>query len=99
MKVHYRIPTEMYAYVEVEKDYQIDPSPAEVQLHYRELTEAFRAKVGITIKEFNVALDEFLKTGTLVNGTELYQLMSPEQQQVFQEIKKSLKRIKADVKI
>lgn len=91
MKIIYRIPTEMYAYVEVEKDYPKEPSVVEIHQQYSELTDAFRPKVGLEKKEFNEALDRYLKDGD--GETETYMVMSPQQQAVFQEIKKSLKRI------
>lgn len=93
MKVTYRIPTEQYAYVEIEKEYQTEPTMEDVQATYKHLTEAFKVKVGLPAKEFNAALDRYLNDGT--GETEVYLAMSPAQQAVIQEIKKAFKRIEA----
>jgi hypothetical protein len=47
---------------------------------------------GIPTKEFNRILDEYLKTGKVVDGGNLWEDMNEFQRGVFQEIKKSLKR-------
>lgn len=44
--------------------------------------------------EWRQVLDEYLLTGTVVNGTEAYARMSEAQKHVIQEIKKAYKRIK-----
>lgn len=46
---------------------------------------------GLPVKDFNKALDRYLKDGT--GDVEEYMKMSDNQKMVFQEIKKSLKRI------
>ena len=91
MKVTYRIPTEQYAYVEVETTVKEETTPETVLETHRVLTEAFKPKSGIPTKDFNQALDRYLKDGT--GETEQFLAMNPDQQRVFQEIKKSLKRV------
>lgn len=71
-------------------------TPEAVLEHYRALQRAYTGGTGLSTKQFNDALDEYLKTGTLKDGTNLYAEMNPQQQSIFQEIKKSLKRIKVD---
>jgi hypothetical protein len=93
MKITYRIPTEQYAYVEVEKEYQEDPSAETIKEHYQELADAFKVKVGLSQKDFNACLDRYLNDGT--GETNTYLAMSPAQQAVIQEIKKAFKRIEA----
>lgn len=93
MKVTYRIPTEQYAYVEIEREYQSEPSVEEVHDTYTRLTKAFRVQVGLSTKDFNACLDRYLNDGT--GETEKYLAMSPQQQAVIQELKKAFKRIEA----
>ena len=50
---------------------------------------------GLDTKTWNKCLDEYNKTGTLTDGTNLYEEMNNKQKFYFQEQKKSLKRIKA----
>lgn len=93
MKIIYRIPTEQYAYVEIQKEYQSDPSVEEVQSTYKHLTNAFKVQTGLSTKDFNDCLDRYLNDGT--GETEKYMAMSPQQQAVIQEVKKAFKRIEA----
>lgn len=96
MKVTYRIPTkDQYAFVEITEEHD-GATPFEHRVRYDELREAFlgeKKPTGLDTKTFNACLDEFCKTNKLSNGTELYYAMSPEQQMVFQELKKCFKRI------
>jgi len=46
---------------------------------------------GISVQEFNVALDRYLTDGT--GELDTYVRMSKKQQHVFQEVKKSFKRL------
>lgn len=90
MKIISHIPTEQYGFVEVHHD---SMNPADIKMEYTMYSQAFQVKEGLSNKDFNTALDEYLTSNT--GNTETYLAMSPEQQRVFQEIKKSLKRIKA----
>lgn len=47
---------------------------------------------GLDTKTFNAVLDEYLTTGTIVNGGDIYETMSDTQKLVVNEIKKSKKR-------
>ena len=91
MKVTYRIPTEMYAYVEVEKEYQLDPSADDIVNHYQELIQSFRPKLGLPEKEWREALDRYLTSNDL--EADVYVTMSDSQKNVIQQIKKSIKRV------
>jgi len=93
MKTTIRIPLDQYAYIELESD---QPMAAdEAMAIYKNWVDAWlntrRTGPVLPTKEFNDALDQYLKDGT--GNLEIYQSMSPEQQRVFQEIKKSVKRI------
>jgi len=48
--------------------------------------------VGLSSKEFNEILDEYIETGKMVNGGEFYEKCSRAQRLVLNEIKKSKKR-------
>ncbi|MFA5937606.1 MAG: hypothetical protein WC822_07050 [Candidatus Paceibacterota bacterium] len=89
-KAQLRIPTnEQYAYIEI----TVEGTPEFIVDAYNEFTGMLKPKEGLTQAEFNKALDRYLKDGT--GEVEVYVKMSPKQQHVFQEIKRSLKRIKA----
>ena len=91
LKATLRIPTnEQYAYVEA----QVEGTREEIVEEYKLLTNAVRGGFGLEDKLFNKCLDEYLNTGTMNGGSELYAQMSLDQQNVFQQIKKSFKRNK-----
>lgn len=99
MKARLRITTGQYEYIESEVDHK-EESIDRVIMSYFHLKDAYeRAQkkrlggFGLETKEFNAALDRYLTDGT--GETETYVAMSKEQQMVFQEIKKSMKRLKA----
>lgn len=96
MKITFRIPhpTIPYAYVEVEQEAQMGPvPPEEIVGEFNSLNEAFKPKSGLTEKEFNSLIDEYLSTKKIVNGHEQYEKMSPDQQAFVQIIKRSFKRL------
>lgn len=91
MIYHLRVPTsEPYAYIEA--DFEGDAEGAVEE--YKRLTALVKNEggAGVPITQFNALLDEYLSTGTIKNGGDVWENMSKEQQVVFQEIKKSRKR-------
>lgn len=88
MKSTHRIPTNQFAYIEIE----FEGSEDEIVAKHKEFLALYAGGEGVPPKEFNAALDGYLAKGT--GNLELYQRMSPAQQQCFQEIKKSFARIK-----
>lgn len=96
MKITYRIPTkEQFAFIEVVKDYENPIDTLYIKSYYDELTNAFKEKEagpGLPTKEFNDVLDEYIVTGKIANGADLYAQMDETQQRVIQEIKKSKNR-------
>ncbi len=91
MKYEYQIKTGEYEFINGEGE----GTPEEAVQAFKELKEAFGGGSGLDDKTFNAALDEYLSTNELTNGTELYAQMSKEQQFVFQAVKRSIKRIEA----
>lgn len=87
MKAKIRIPTEQFAFIEMD----FDGTPEEIVEEHNNLLRLVVSKEGIPTKEFNNALDTYLNTGKGL--TEVYLEMSDFQKSVFQEIKKSLKRV------
>ena len=97
MKITYRIPTEMYAYVEVEAEVgKTNPTPKEIRADYELYVEAFKPTPvnSLPDKEFNAVVDEYLTKKTITNGQEAYEKMSPKQQDIIQAIKRSYQRLK-----
>ena len=84
MKVHVEIG--QYEFVEVEAE-----TPEQAKELYNEIKQEFKGGEGLDKKEWNKALDLYLEKGT--GDVETYQQMSEEQKAIFQEIKRSLKRI------
>lgn len=95
MKITYRIPTEQYSYIEIEHEAPDTWKPQEIKESYDNLVLVFKSKEGLSTKDFNAALDEYLQTNSFKNADETYFKMSPEQQKIIQEIKKCVKRITA----
>lgn len=106
MKIKLHIPTEQYGFVEIEAE--SNPKIEQVIQDSIELynlarspklpsNESYGGEVGLDPKAWRMALDEFLETGELKDGTNLYEKMSHEQKVVMQEIKKAFKRINKEV--
>lgn len=84
-KIH--VPVEQYGYVEASCD-----SPVTSKMAYDEIKNAFKVdSEGLDQKEWNWALDKYLETNT--GDVDIYMRMSTSQKDIFQEIKRSLKRI------
>lgn len=86
-----RIPTQQYGYVEV----TVEGTPDFIHEANAEFTQIFAVKEGLSTKEFNGALDEYLQTNSFKTPEDTFFKMNPEQQKIIQEIKKSVKRLTA----
>lgn len=97
-KVTLRIPTnEQFAFVEIEMDLSaetLSTAPNAVSEAYNAFTRMFKSQAGIPEKEFNILLDEYISTKTIVNGQEIYEKLSPLQRDIIQAIKRSYQRLK-----
>ncbi len=94
MKITYRIPTEAYAYVELEHEYSTSPSPEDVKVNYEKFVDAFKPKPEqqLDAKEYQAWLiNQLLGLG---NGVEDMEKMSQEQKFYSHELKKALATIK-----
>ena len=89
-KITHHIPTEQFGYTEVELPETSDMTYNEAKWLYG---ASGASSEGLAPKEMNRCVDEYLSTGNLVNGTELYQQMSSSQQDFFQTIKRAFKRL------
>lgn len=92
-KVTYRIPSkDPYGYVEFETDVA-DPNFHNLIEVLEEMMDFHKTGdgPGLSEKEFNQVLDQYLKDGTITSDG--YAACNPEQQKILQAIKKSLKRI------
>lgn len=88
MKVTHRIPTEQFAYIEFTDEYE---SIADAVHAHSEAHRLYKGGEGMEHKEWNKVLDNYLwGTGTMVASE--YEAMSPAQQSMIQEIKKSRNR-------
>ena len=89
-----RIPCrEQYAYIEVEFEGTSDEAVAE----YERLTRMV-AEEGLPTKEWNRFLDDYLSTRKPPHdGLEMWEKMSTSQKYIINEIKKTFKRLKADL--
>lgn len=91
MKYTFRIPTQdKYGYVEIEMS-DTDMIGRDISDVYHSLMGQFRVNTGLDEKLFSKFVDNQLNgTG---NDIEEYNLMSPEQQNVVQIIKRAVKRV------
>jgi hypothetical protein len=93
MKTIYRIPTEMYSFIEMEGDEE----SFEVALEkYRQMTALVKGEVGegLDQKEMNRVYDEYRSTGQIADGAEVYEKMNATQRIEIQALKRSLARTK-----
>lgn len=92
-KATIRVPTDMYAYFEVE----MEGTPQEIIDGHEELKTLYKASQstpdGLPAKEFDKALDKYLCGQGM--DSEVYAAMSKEQTTTIQTIKRSLARIKS----
>lgn len=88
-KVTLHIPTETYGFVAVE----MEGTPEEVMITYREYADAFKPKEGLGDKEYNAFINKMLLNET--NHVEEYNQMNEKQKYAVQVIKRGLKRLEA----
>lgn len=95
MKIELHVPVEQYGFVSA--SFEIDQEGAfpadQTRTTYEAIANAFKEKTGISDKEFQAFLiRQLLQEGG--NHIEEYNAMSPIQQKVVQEVKKSLATLK-----
>lgn len=88
MKYTAHVPVEQYGFIEVE----LDGTAEDIAYEYQKVAKAFKGGAGIDSSKFNEVLDEYLSTGKVQNGGDVWEDMSELQRAIFQEIKKSIKR-------
>jgi len=93
MKVTYRIPAKaQYGYIELDTEVEgIEDALA----GYEDAVRAYQGSDGLPTPEFNATIDEYMNTGHVLGGLELWGRMSDNQKFCFQEVKKSMKRLEA----
>lgn len=88
IKIH--IPTEQYGFIEVECN-----SLIEAKMYSDESKALWSQETplggALTVKEWNSTLDQYLTLNTI--DSEIYEKLSPKQQGLIQEIKKSISRV------
>lgn len=77
-----------YCYIECEFEGESEEAVAE----YDTLTKLMKSGEGIPAKDMNALLDEFLSTGSIQNGGNVWENMSRAQQECFSAIKRSRAR-------
>lgn len=96
MKITYRIPTEQYAYVEIEDNVGegfFDPEKMREQ--YEAFKETFAEKVGLTAKELDLIIEKMCLGKTVEGGTELWSKATDSQKAQINCLKRALKRIES----
>ena len=93
MKYLAHIPTEQFGFISVE----LEGSAEQAVEAYREVAELTKVRPSneLETKVFNNLIDNYLSGGKIEDGANYWEQMSPAQQGVFQEIKKSFKRMKS----
>lgn len=87
MKTTIQIKTGEFEYIMQE----FDGTPEQAVDAFKALKASYSTGVGLEPKAWNAWLDRYLKDQT--GDADLYAQMSPEQQNVIQNIKRSIKRI------
>lgn len=90
MKTTIRVPTDQFAFVEVEFTEQM--TVEEIAESYQNLKKAFVVGEGLEPKEFNRVIDFYIMEGTM--QAHEYEAMDSAQQNVVQCIKRSINRTK-----
>ncbi|HLH93562.1 MAG TPA: hypothetical protein VKW08_00445 [Xanthobacteraceae bacterium] len=88
MKAVIRIPTEQYAFIEIETEVT---SSEEALNEYRALKKLYQVGSGLAPKDWNRVLDRYLWGDGSMHSEE-YAAMNENQQTIIQEIKRSKKR-------
>jgi hypothetical protein len=98
MKAKLHFPTESFGFTEVEVEVKDIEEALDLYNTHRSPNlppdESLGGSVGLEPKEWRSVLDEYLTTGRVLDGVNIYERMSPSQKSVVQEIKKAFKRIK-----
>ena len=90
MKYTCHTPVEQYGFISAE----LEGTAEQAVAAYREVAELVKVRPSNELdrKVFNNLLDNYLSGGKIEDGANYWEQMSPAQQGVFQEIKKSHKR-------
>ena len=91
IKARIRIPTDQYAFIEIE----VEDTPEKIIETYYNFTRELKPKEGLPDKEWREALDGYLAEGKMTVVE--YNGMSERQQWLIQQIKKSVKRVKSKI--
>ena len=88
------VPVEMYGFI----GFSEAETPEQALEAYKAIQEVVKPRPvnELPKKEFNEVLDIYLKTEQIPDGADLYEKMSPAQQDLIQAIKRSKKRTRED---
>ncbi len=89
MKATLRIPTTTYGFIEC----QFEGTEDEIIEQHNRLLKKYNGGFGLEPKVFDEIVEEYMSTRTVKNGTDLYDQMSVDQQQMLQILKRAFKRI------
>jgi hypothetical protein len=95
MKATLRVPTETYAYIEIETEVE---SPEEAVAEYRRLAKLYKSGTGLPDKDYNRILDAYIWENKGMQVTE-WEAMNEDQQFLVQAIKRSRKRFLSKTQI
>jgi len=88
MKAKIRVPVDQYAFIEIEAE----GTPEQVKDTYDHMKALCTVGGGLDTKEWMSVLDRYLETNQITSVDDL-ERMSKGQQDVIQEIKRSIKRL------
>lgn len=96
MKIDFHIQPESFEYIGFEYDLSEGLSDEAIQQGFDDYNRAkgvIKGGEGIAEKEMNTVVDAMLRGETVRGGIEIYNRMSPVQQQVCQTLKRATKRV------
>ena len=88
MKYNGRVVAGQYEFIE----FETEGSPEEAVMAFKDLKRAYEGGSGVDTKRFNDLVDEYLSTGKVQNGGDVWEELDERQRWFFNEIKKSIKR-------
>ena len=88
------IPSNIAEYSNVK--FQFEGTAEQAIDEYYRLFNLFRGGVGMSDKDYNEVIDEYLSTQKIADGADRYEAMNRDQKMIIQALKRSFKRTRED---
>lgn len=88
------IPSNITEYSNIK--FQFEGTAEQAIDEYYRLFNLFRGGAGMSDKEFNEVVDEYIATNKIADGADRYEQMNRDQKMIMQTLKRSFKRTRED---